>query len=265
MQKITELLKIDRPLVIFDIETTGLSLSIDRIIEIAYIKIFPDGRIVKDDIFLNPEIKISDESIAVHGITNEQVANKPTFRQIAQNLWGVFENSYYSGFNITNFDLPILRREFIRVGLDFNYHDSNIIDAKVIYNYMEPRTLAAAYKHYCDKEHENAHSALYDVEATLEVLNAQLAKYNETRDWDFINKIHKPAGNRFVDNNRKFYWRDGEAYFSFSKHRDTSLKQVAQNDPGFLRWILDSDFSDETKNIVRNALEGTFPKKDNVD
>jgi len=260
--KINNLIKLDKPLVIFDIETTGLSLSIDKIIEIAYVKIFPDGRVVESDIYLNPEIKISEESMAVHGITDEQVAGKPTFKDVAQTLWGVFENSYYSGFNIINFDLPILRREFLRTGLDFHYDSTQIIDSKIIYNYMEPRTLSAAYRHYCNKEHYDAHSALADVKATREILEAQLEKYAEIRDWGFINKIHKTDLDRFVDNDRKFYWRDSEAHFSFSKYRDVSLSKVAGTDPGFLQWILTADFSEETKNIVKKALEGQFPKKE---
>lgn len=262
-KKIIDLIKLDKPLVIFDLETTGLSISLDKIIEIAYVKIFPDGRMVEGDIFLNPEIKISEESIAIHGIANEDVAGKPTFKQIAQTFWGVFENSYYGGFNIINFDLPILRREFLRVGLDFNYDNGQIIDSKIIYNYMEPRTLSAAYKHYCGKDHYDAHSAIADVRATREILESQLETFEEVRDWGFINKIHKANSDRFVDNDRKFYWRDGEAYFSFSKFRDVSLGKVAQTDPGFLQWMLTADFSDETKNIVKQALAGKLPKKEN--
>ncbi len=259
--KIPKLLKLDKPLVVFDVETTGLSLSVDRIIEIAYLKIFPDGRMLKDDIFLNPEIKISEEAVAVHGITDEQVAGEATFKDVARDLWGIFENSYYSGFNIIGFDLPILKREFLRAGMNFEYHSSDVVDSKVIYNYMEPRTLSAAYKNYCGKDHYDAHSALADVEATAEVLEAQLEKYEEIRDWDFIKKIHYARDERFVDNDRKFYWRNGEAHFSFSKYRDVSLAKVVRIDPGFLEWILNSDFSEETKNIVARALDGKFPEK----
>lgn len=261
MSKIHELIPLDKPLVVFDLETTGLSLSMDRIIELAYVKIFPDGRVKKADIFINPEMEISEESSAVHGIKNEDVADKPAFKDLAQEIWAVFQDSHYSGFNIVNFDLPILRREFLRAGLDFDYHEAKIIDSKVIYNYMEPRTLSAAFKFYCGKEHYDAHSALADVEATAEVLEKQMKKYKEVRDWEFVNKIHKAKEERYVDNDRKFYWRNGEAYFSFSKHRDVSLAKVAQADPGFLNWILQADFSEEMKNIVRNALNGKFPSK----
>ena len=264
-EKINKILQLDKPLIIFDLETTGLSLSMDKIIEIAYVKIFPDGRMKEDDIFLNPEMKISDESVAVHGIRNEDLEGKKIFRDVAQELWDVFSDCYYGGYNIINFDLPILRREFLRVGYDFDYHNSRLLDSKLIYNYMEPRTLSAAYKYYCDKEHYDAHSALSDVKVTAEIFSRQLDKYEEIRDWEFLNKIHKSSNERFVDNDRKFYWRDGQAHFSFSKYRDMSLAKVAQIDPSFLRWISEADFSEETKNIVKKALAGIFPVKPPVE
>jgi len=260
-KKITEFLKLDKPLVIFDLETTGLSLNMDRVIELAYLKIEPNGRIMKDDIFLNPETKISDESTAIHGLTNEQLADKPFFRDKAGELWEIFGDCYYGGFNAVNFDLPMLKREFLRVGRDFSYTSDDVIDSKQIYHFMEPRTLSAAYKFYCGKKHADAHNALADVEATAEVLLQQLEKYEEARSLDFIRKMNKADSERWVDNDRKFYWRDGEAYFAFSKHKDEPLARVAETDPGFLQWILSADFSEETKNIVSRALEGEFPKK----
>lgn len=259
--KINKFLKLDKPLVIFDLETTGLVLSMDKIIEIAYIKYLPNGRVIKDDIFLNPEMPISRESTEVHGITNDDVADKPTFKEKAQEFWDIFQNSYYGGFNIINFDLPMLKREFIRCGIDFDYTNKDIIDSKTIYHYMEPRTLSAALKYYCNKDHDNAHNALADVEATAEILACQMEKYNEIHDWDFVRKIHSTSDDRYVDNERKFYWRDGEAYFSFSKHKDTPLSEVAKTDPSFLQWIVSADFSEETKDIIKKALQGEFPKK----
>lgn len=259
--RIIQLLKLDKPLVIFDLETTGLVMTMDKIIEVAYIKIFPNGRMMKDDMFLNPEMEISKEATEIHGITDEDVASMPTFRDKAKDLWEVFNGCYFGGFNVVNFDLPMLKREFIRVGMDFEYNTKDIVDSKMIFHYMEPRTLSAAYKYYCNKEHINAHSAIADVEATAEILVSQLEKYQEAQDWEFINKIHQSSDDRFVDNERKFYWRNGEAYFSFSKHKDTPLSEVAKTDPGFLQWIMTADFSDETKNIVRKALGGEFPKK----
>ncbi|MDO8668147.1 MAG: exonuclease domain-containing protein [bacterium] len=259
--KISELIKLDKPLVIFDLETTGLSINLDRIVEIAYLKIMPDGEVLKGDWLLNPEMPIPAEASAIHGITDEKVKDQPTFKDKSAELWEIFKDSSYSGFNVFSFDLPILKREFLRVGLDFNYAEAKVIDAKIIFHHMEPRTLAAAYKFYCKKEHVDAHSALADVEATADVLGAQLKKYKEIRDWDYIYKIHHTSDERFVDNDRKFYWRGGEAYLAFSKHKDRSLAEVAAQEPGFLNWILNADFSEETKDIVRKALNGEMPKK----
>lgn len=261
IKNITKFIALDKPLVVFDLETTGLSVNLDRIVEIAYLKIGPEGSVLKGDLLLNPEASIPAEAAAIHGISDEQVKDQPTFKDKAAELWEIFNGGAYSGFNVMNFDLPMLKREFLRVGLDFDYSKAKIIDAKVIYHFMEPRTLAAAYKFYCKKEHVSAHNALADVEATAEILASQLKKYNEIRDWDFIHKIHHSSDSRFVDNERKFYWRGGQAYFAFSKHKDKALAEIAEQDPGFLNWILSADFSQETKEIVRKALDGEMPKK----
>ncbi|MBI4778962.1 3'-5' exonuclease [Candidatus Falkowbacteria bacterium] len=261
IKKISELISLAKPLVIFDLETTGLSVNLDRIIEVAYLKIMPDGKIIKNDLLLNPEMKIPDEAFAVHGISDDKVKDQPTFKDKAEELYEVFSDCSYSGFNVFNYDLPMLKREFLRAGLDFNYANAKIIDAKVIYHHMEPRTLSAAYKFYCKKEHIGAHNALADVEATAKILSKQLEKYEETRDWDFIYKIHHLLDDRFVDTDRKFYWRSGEAYFAFSKHKDRPLAEIAEKDRGFLEWIIGADFSEETKEIARKALNGELPKK----
>lgn len=261
LNKIPKLIKLDRPLVIFDLETTGLSISMDRIIEIAYLKIMPKGVTFKGDILLNPEMSIPKEASEIHGISDEDVKGKPIFREKAQELWEIFNNCCYGGFNVMDYDLPILRREFLRVGMDFDYTSAKIIDSKTIFHSMEPRTLAAAYKFYCKEEHVDAHNALADVEATAKILTQQLKKYSETRDWDFIYKIHHAASDRFVDNDRKFYWRGGQAHFAFSKYKDRALAEIVEKDQGFLSWILSADFSEETKDIIRKALDGELPKK----
>lgn len=259
--KIIEYLKLDKPLVVFDLETTGLAISIDRIIEIAYLKIMPNGVTFKGEMLLNPEMEIPSEATAIHGISNDDVKGKPTFKEKAQEVWEIFNDCAYGGFNVINFDLPMLRREFLRAGMDFDYAQAKIIDSKILYHYMEPRTLSAAYKYYCNKEHTNSHSAVSDVLVTSEILHQQLEKYQEARDWNFITKIHHADHDRYVDNERKFYWRNGEAYFAFSKYKDTPLAQVMKADPGFLEWILRADFSEDTKNIITKALNGEFPTK----
>lgn len=260
-KKINDLISLDKPLVIFDLETTGLSVNLDRIVEIAYLKIMPDGKILKGDLLVNPEMSIPAEAFAVHGISDEKVKDAPTFKDKAKELYGIFKDCAYGGFNVFGYDLPMLKREFLRVGLDFDYANAKVIDSQKIYHYMEPRTLAAAYKFYCKKEHVDAHNALADVEATAKILTKQLEKYEETRDWDFLYKIHHASDDRFVDTDRKFYWRSGEAFFAFSKHKDRSLADVAETDPGFLSWVLGADFSDETKEIVKKALNGELPKR----
>lgn len=259
--KISELIRLEKPLVIFDIESTGLSVSMDRIIEIAYLKIDPRGPVLKGDIFLNPEMEIPAEAAEIHGITDDKVKDEPTFKQKAREFWQIFNDCCYGGFNIVNFDLPLLRHEFLRAGMDFDYSSARIIDSKTIYHYMEPRTLSAAYKLYCRKNHEEAHSALADVEAVAEILGRQLEKYNEIRDWDFIYKIHHSSDDRFVDTERKFFWRNGQAYFYFSKYKGRPLGEVVKQDPGFLQWIMSADFSEETKDIIKKALNGELPKK----
>ena len=254
-KKLTKFLKLDKPLVIFDIETTGLNISSDKIVEIAYIKIWENGRTKKDDMLFNPEIKISLEAVAVHGIRNRDVKDKLKFRDKAQELWEVFNDSYYSGFNIINFDLPILRREFIRCGMDFEYSTKQIIDTREIFLKMVPRTLTTTYEYYCHKQFKEWHTALNDTDAATEILVKQLEKYKEIQDWEFINKIHKSEQDENIDGTRKFYWLRGEAYFAFSKYRDHRLKDVAREDPKFIEWMLSADFNKEVKNIAKKALE----------
>ncbi|MBU4374961.1 3'-5' exonuclease [Patescibacteria group bacterium] len=254
-KKIAKTLKLDKPLVIFDMETTGQTIYKDKIIELAYIKIYSDGRVKKDEMILDPQMPISRESTAVHGLSDKDVSSKPTFRKKAQEIWEIFNGCYYSGFNVMNFDLPILRREFIRVGMDFDYNISQIIDCRVIYQHMVPRSLAATYRYYCGKEFRQSHTALGDVEVSAEILVKQLDKYSEIRDLDFINKIHQSPENSYVDSSRKFYWKQGRAYFAFSKYIGVALSEVAKINPKFLKWILTADFSEETKTIVKKSLE----------
>jgi DNA polymerase III subunit epsilon len=246
-------------LVIFEIKTTGIAVSSDKIFEIAYLKIFPNGRFKKDSFYLNPEIELSDISSVIHNIKNEDLLKEATFRKRSRELWDIFYDCFYCGFSIVDFDLLILRREFIRLGLDFDYSFNDIIDLKFIFNYMEPRTLSAAYKHFCKKEHISVHHALKDVEVAAEIFEAQIDKYEEIRSINFINEIHNPNNERSMEHESKFYWRQGEAYFNFSKYKDSPLSEVAIYDSEFLEWILKADFSVQVKNIVRKALRGLPP------
>ena len=255
-KEITKYLNLAKPLVIFSLETTGDSISADKIVSIAYMKILLDGRIIKEEFLLNPKMEISKEAIAVHGITNKDIKGKPTFRDKAQEMWSIFNNCCYAGFNIINFDLLLLRREFIRVGMDFEYDNDDVFDSRIVFNYMEPRTLSGAYKHYCKQDYVNVHHTMADVEAEASIIEKQLEKYEEIRDWNFIKEINRARDEVLVEHERKFYWRNSEAYFNFSKYKDAPLSEVVRSDPAFLEWILKADFSEDTKNIVKRAIRG---------
>lgn len=244
-------LGLKKPIIVFDLETTGLSLIKDRIVELAYYKYFPDGRVEQADMLINPEMSIPPEVTAVHGLTDDDVKDQPTFQEKSNELWQAFNDCYYSGFNVVRFDLPLLRQEFLRCGKDFSFHPMDIIDAKVIYHAMEPRTLSAAYKHYCHKEHEEAHEALGDVKVTAEIITEQIKLYGQ----EAIQKIHEDTLKDYVDVEARFYREAGEIYFAFSKFKDRSLSSVAKTDPTFLRWILQADFSEDSKNVVRDFLK----------
>lgn len=255
VKKIHKLLKLDKPLVIFDVETTGPNISNDKIVEVAYLKSWGNGMTKIDDIFLNPEIKISSESFALHGISNKSLENSPKFRDKARELWEVFNGSYYSGYSIINFDLPILRREFLRVGMDLEYDYSRIVDSNKIFHYMEPKNLAAAYQHYCRKDFKKGHRALFGVNICLDILSRQIENYEEVMNMDFLSQMYQVDMDVFRDNAQKFYWEKGKIYFAFSKYRNKSLSWVAEKDPKFLEWILSAEFSEKTKHIIREALK----------
>lgn len=253
--EIAKLIDLDKPLVIFDIETTGLNISSDKIIEIAYIKIFKNKKIKKDTLLINPEMPIPREATVIHNIDDKKVAKAPTFKEVSQELWEIFNDCYYSGFNIINFDILVLRREFVRVGMDFNYKTEQIIDSKKIFQHMAPTNLSSAYEYYSWKAFNKKRSSMAHAEASAEILIKQFERYNELRDKKFIKKIHKEDYDINVDNIRKFYWRNGEACFSFSKYKDKSISEVEKKDRDFLEWIIAADFTEETKNIVKTALE----------
>lgn len=245
-------LGLERPIVVFDLETTGLSVVHDRIVQLAYRKYFPDGTVLADTIMLNPQKPIPEAASAVHGFTDADVAEAPVFQDLSAELFAVFENSFYSGFNIARYDLPLLKQEFTRAGLSFSFHPEDIIDAKLVYHYMEPRTLSAAYKHYCGKEHEEAHDAQGDVEATTEIIAEQIARYGK----DEIKRIHEETCRDYVDLEGRFYRENNEIYFAFSKFKGRTLDSVYETDPTFLRWILQADFPEDSKDVVRAFLTG---------
>lgn len=253
-EKLIKLLKLDKPLLIFDVTSTGPAISSDKVIHLAYIKIWPDGRVKKEELRINPEFRMSPESIAIHGIRNRDLRDMPNFQQVAQQIWEEFHDCYYGGYNIDNFDLPLLRREFVRVGMDFDYDEGRIIDSKAIFHHMAPRTIAFAYEYYLGREPKVDNNAATHTELITEVLIKQLEKYKEARSLDFIKMVRETSEDVRSGTTRKFYWVNGEAYFAFSKYKNQSVSNVAKKDRKFLEWILESDFRDDTKNIIRQSL-----------
>ncbi len=255
-------LKLERPLVFFDLETTHLDISLARIIEIAMIKLYPDATTESFLTRVNPGIPIPAEATRIHGITNFDVMDKPSFRDIARDIYAVIEHCDLAGYNLIAYDLPILVNEFKRAGIDFSTDGIAIIDVMEIFKKKERRNLAAAYQFYCEKQLNDAHSALKDTQATLEIFQAQLKRYADlpTR----VQELHEfcaQRNDRFVDSDKKFFWQNGEACFAFGKYKGMTLKQVAKSDPDYLKWMLTSDFSDEVRKILRAALNGQFPTK----
>lgn len=252
-------LGLDRPLIFFDTETTGLNIMNDRIIQLGYIKYFADKKPVeKATLFFNPEILISPSATAVHGFTNADVEDAPVFKDKAKELLEIFSGCYLSGFNIATFDLPLLRQEFYRAGETFSYQTSDIIDSKTIFHAFEQRNLTAAYQFYCGKDHSEAHDAMADTEIAAEVLAAQIDRYGAQE----VKEVQAKNAQDFFDVDGKFYWKDGQVHFSFSKHKHRSLAEVMEKEPTFLDWMLAQDFSEEVRTLIKNALKGKFPARD---
>ncbi len=263
----------DKPLVFFDLETTGTNMLTDRIVEISVVKLFPDGTREVKTRRINPEMHIPEEASAIHGIYDDDVRGAPTFRQIAQSLYIYLEDCDLGGYNVVKFDVPVLVKEFQRAGLEFDTKKRRIVDAYYLYCKMEPRTLKAAYKKFCGKSLDDAHSAEADTLASLEVFEAELEKYSQwtseempedvefTPDLDAIHALCTPRIPDAVDPDGRFKWRGGEVVIGFGRNAGQSLKTVAVENPEFLRWILKADFSPEVKKIASDALKGFFPEK----
>lgn len=253
-------LQLNRPLAFIDLETTGLNISTDRIIEIAIVKILPNGeRIVKHKL-INPEMDIPAAATAVHGITNEKVKDMPTFRQIANEIKQFLDNADLGGFNSNRFDIPMLMEEFLRVGIDFPMDDRKMLDAQKVFHMMEQRTLIAAYKFYCDCHLEEAHSARADAEATCEVLLAQIERYENIGTT--VESIVKFTGeDNFVDFSRRFIMQDGIETFNFGKHKGRAVVEVLKAEPQYYDWMMKSDFSLHTKKKLTEIFNRTFLKK----
>ena len=240
-------LNLKRPIIFFDLETTGLSITQDKIVEISIIKVFPDGHEEEKTRRLNPEMHIPEEASAVHGITDDDVKDCPKFKEVAKNIAKDFEGSDIAGFNSNRFDVPLLAEEFLRAGVDIDLARHRFIDVQVIYHKKEQRTLSAAYQFYCGKNLEDAHTALADTRATYEVLKAQLDKYPDLQnDMKFLSEYSSFSRN--VDfAGRMVYDDQGNEVFNFGKYKGQLVKDVLAKDPGYYGWILGSDFTLNTK------------------
>lgn len=243
-------LKLERPLIFFDLETTGTNILKDRIVEISAIKLWPDGREEVKSRRVNPECHIPEEATAVHHITDDDVRECPTFGQLAKSMHDFFEGSDIAGFNSNKFDVPLLIEEFARQGLSFNVSDRRFIDVQNIFHKMEQRTLVAAYRFYCGKNLEDAHSATADTRATLEVLKSQLDRYP-----DLENDVEKLAEfsrqGRNLDLAGRIVLNDkDEPVFNFGKHKGKRVCDVLRTEPSFFAWIMQGEFSRNTKDVL---------------
>ena len=250
------------PLVVFDLETTGPDRLTDRIVEVAALKVSPDGSVAVFESRVNPGVKIPREATAVHGITDADVADAPAFATVAPALAAFLEGCDLAGYNLRGFDIPLLGREFERAKVPFSFEGRRVVDAQVIYFRKEPRDLTAAVRTFVGREHTGAHSALADAIASAEVLAGQLLRYADLpREMDALAAFTAPVEGRWVDADKRFVWRDGAAVFNFGAKRGQALTDVAAKNPEYLDWMLDADFPEEAKRIVREAREGRFPNR----
>lgn len=247
-------------MVFFDLETTGVNVASDRIVEISWLKIQPDGRESKQTQLVNPTIPIDPRAIAIHGITDEDVKDKPTFSEIARTLARDFEGCDLAGYNSNKFDIPLLAEEFLRAGVDFDLRKRKFIDVQVIFHKMEQRTLIAAYKFYCQKDLEDAHSAEADTRATYEILKAQLDHYEHLQnDVDYLSVFS--TQNRSVDLAGRIIYNDKDIeVFNFGKYKGEPVEEVLKKDPGYFGWILNGDFPLYTKKVLTNIKLRAFGK-----
>lgn len=244
-------LNLKNSLVFFDLETTGTNINTDRIVEICYLKVYPNGNEESKTMRINPEMHIPEASSAVHGIYDADVADCPTFKEVAKSIANDIEGADIAGFNSNRFDVPVLVEEFLRAGIDIDLTKRKFIDVQVIYHKLEQRTLSAAYKFYCGKNLEDAHTAEADTRATYEVLKAQLDRYPEVleNDINFLSEYSTYSKN--VDfAGRIVYDDNGVEVFNFGKYKGIPVSEVLKRDMGYYGWIMNGDFTLNTKNVL---------------
>lgn len=244
-------LNLKNPLLFFDIESTGLNVATDRIVEICAVKVMPNGDEEVKTRRINPTIPISPEAQAIHGISNEDVKDCPTFREIAKSLAKWMEGCDFAGYNSIKFDIPMLAEEFLRAGIDFDFRKRNLVDVQNIFHKMEQRTLSAAYKFYCQKDLENAHSAEADTLATYEILKSQLDRYPDKLQNDVKMLAEFSTRSRLVDYAGRIALNDKDVpIFNFGKHKGKPVEEVFRTEPSYYSWMMNGDFTLDTKKVI---------------
>lgn len=253
-------LNLRKPIAFIDIETTGINVSADRIVELSVLKISPNGKEEWMITRINPEMPIPPKSTAIHGITDEDVAAAPTFREIAKKLAAFLEGCDLAGYNAIKFDIPVIAEEFLRANVDFNLRKRKYIDPQVIFYKKEQRTLSAAYQFYCSRDLKNAHSSKADVEATYEVLKAQLDRYGDL-DNDMEKLADFSAFNNIADfAGRIVYDENGTELFNFGKHKGKAVEEVFKEEPSYYSWMMNGDFPLYTKKLLTEIKLRSFGK-----
>ena len=253
-------LQLTRPIAFIDLETTGINISTDRIVEIAIVKLMPNGEKIVKRKLINPTIVIPQQSIDVHGISNEMVKDAPTFKQVANEIKQFIDNCDIGGYNSNRFDIPLLVEEFLRCDLNIEIESRKLLDVQKVYHMMEQRTLSAAYKFYCNKDLDNAHSAEVDATATYEVLEAQIEKYNNIGNT--VESIVKFTGEEnIVDFSRRFVMEKGLPTFNFGKHKGKPVVQVLKEEPQYYDWMMKGDFALHTKQKLTEIMNKSILHK----
>ncbi len=254
-------LKLSRPLAIFDIEATGVNPRTDRVVELAIIKLLPSGDRETHVMRVNPTIPIPAEATAIHGISDADVAGEPTFADLAPPIRALFEGCDLAGYNLIRYDIPMLIEEFARCKQTIDLEKRRIVDVQRIFHMRERRDLSAALAFYCGQTHDDAHGAEADTEATLSVLEGQLARYDDLpRTVEELDKLCNPKNPQWVDRAGKLKWLKGEVVINFGRKQDKPLRVVADQEPSFLNWMLKADFPLDVREIIQEALQGRFPE-----
>ena len=253
-------LQLNRPICFLDLETTGINVSTDKIVEIALVKISADGSKIVKRKLINPEMPIPKASSDIHGITDDMVKDAPTFKQVANEVKQFIEGADLAGYNSNRFDIPMLNEEFLRAGVPVDIESRKLLDVQKVFHMMEQRTLTAAYKFYCHKNLEDAHSAEADAVATWEILEAQLEKYPQIGDT--VESIVKFTGeDQIVDFARRFIFENGVEVFNFGKHKGKPVTQVLKEEPQYYDWMMKGDFALHTKQKLTEILNRSILKK----